>query len=59
MAGRNISVTHVALATMRTMNTTAIMDTVIGRVAFQCRKLHIKSRELYKNHLQTLLDLLQ
>lgn len=33
MAGRDISVTHVALAPVRVMNTTAMMGTVVGRAA--------------------------
>ena len=54
MAGRNISVTHVALAPVRVMNTTAMMGTMVGRAAWLCRKLDVKPRELYENHLEDL-----
>jgi hypothetical protein len=58
MAGRNISVTHVALAPVRVMNTTAQMGTVVGRAAFLCRKLDTVPRKLYTTHLTELLALL-
>jgi len=51
MAGRNISVTHVALAPVRTMNTTAQMGAVVGRAAFLCRKLNVDPRAIYATHL--------
>ena len=52
MAGRNISVTHVALAPVRTMNTTAMMGTVVGRAAALCHVYHTEPRELYTTHLE-------
>ena len=55
MAGRNISVTHVALAPVRTMNTTAQMGTVVGRAAVLCRTLNVDPRALYTTHLKELL----
>ena len=58
MAGRNISVTHVALAPVRTMNTTAQMGTVVGRAAFLCRKRNVDPRALYTTHLADLLAVL-
>ncbi|HBC89097.1 MAG TPA: pyridine nucleotide-disulfide oxidoreductase [Lentisphaeria bacterium] len=58
MAGRNISVTHVALAPVRVMNTTAMMGTVVGRAAYACRKLNASPRELYEKHLEDLKQIL-
>jgi len=58
MAGRNISVTHAALAPVRTQKTTGMMGVVIGRAAWLCRKLQATPRTLYENHLQELLRLL-
>jgi hypothetical protein len=58
MAGRNISVTHVALGTVRVMNTTGMMGTVVGRAAYLCGKLNVGPRELYSQHLDELKRLL-
>jgi len=58
MAGRNISVTHAALAPVRTMNTTAMMGTVVGRAAALCSKLRVTPRELYGKRLDDLLKAL-
>ncbi len=38
MAGRNISVTHIALGTVRVMQTTGMMGEVVGMAAFLCKK---------------------
>jgi hypothetical protein len=59
MAGRNISVTHVALAPVRVMNTTAMMGTVVGRAAALCRTLAATPRELYTTHLAALKEMLE
>ena len=58
MAGRDISVTHVALGTVRVMNTTGMMGTVVGRAAYLCGKLNVGPRELYSQHLDELKRLL-
>lgn len=58
MAGRNISVTHVALAPVRTMQTTGMMGTVVGRAAALCRRLEVRPRALAGAHLPDLLRLL-
>jgi hypothetical protein len=55
MAGRNISVTHVALAPVRTMQTTGMMGTVVGRAAALCRRLDIRPRALAGPQLPALL----
>ena len=39
MAGRNISVTHVALGTVRVMRTTGMMGEVVGMAASLCEKV--------------------
>ena len=39
MAGRNISVTHVALGTVRVMRTTGMMGEVVGMAASLCKKV--------------------
>ncbi len=58
MAGRNISVTHVALAPVRVMNTTGQMGTVVGRAAYLCRRLGVEPRGLVSDHLEELKALL-
>ena len=58
MAGRNMSGTHVALASPRVMNTTAQMGTVVGRAAYLCVKYDCSPRELYASHLADLKELL-
>lgn len=39
MAGRNISVTHVALGTVRVMRTTGILGEVVGMAASLCKRM--------------------
>lgn len=59
MAGRNISVTHVALGTVRVMRTTAMMGEVVGLAASVCHRHGCLPRDVYKNHfsdLQTLME---
>ncbi|MDA3959837.1 MAG: FAD-dependent oxidoreductase [Planctomycetota bacterium] len=58
MAGRNISVTHVALAPVRTQMTTGMMGTVVGRAAWLCQFLGVEPRGLYTDHLARLLQVL-
>jgi hypothetical protein len=54
MAGRNISVTHVALGAVRVQKTTGLMGVVIGRAAMLCKKYEATPRELYQSHLDEL-----
>ena len=51
MAGRNISVTHVALGTVRVMRTTGMMGEVLGMAAGLCVKHNCEPRDVYKKHL--------
>jgi hypothetical protein len=54
MAGRNISVTHVALGTVRVMRTTGMMGEVVGMAASVAAKNDTNPRGVYKNHLDEL-----
>ena len=54
MAGRNISVTHVALGTVRVMRTTGAMGEVVGMAADICRRNHVLPRDVYQKHLPEL-----
>ena len=58
MAGRNISVTHVALGTVRVMRTTGMMGEVVGMAAAVCRQNNVKPRGVYENHLDDLKTLM-
>jgi hypothetical protein len=54
MAGRNISVTHVALGTVRVQKTTGMMGEVIGMAASLCKKHGTDPRGVYEKHLDEL-----
>ena len=57
MAGRNISVTHVALGTVRVMRTCGMMGEVVGMAASLCKKHDTTPRGVYENHLDELKQL--
>lgn len=59
MAGRNISVSHVALGTVRVMRTTGMMGEVIGMAASVCKQHNTDPRGVYTNHLEDLIQLMQ
>ena len=59
MAGRNISVTHVALGTTRVMRTTGMMGEVVGLAASLCKKHKTIPRDIYQNYLNELKDLMK
>lgn len=59
MAGRNISVTHVALGTVRVMRTTGMMGEVVGMAASLCKKYGVIPREVYRYYLQDLKSLME
>lgn len=59
MAGRNISVTHVALGTVRVMRTTGMMGEVVGMAASLCRKYDASPRLIYQKHLGELRRLMR
>ncbi len=59
MAGRNISVTHVALGTVRVMRTTGMMGEVIGMAASICHANQADPRDVYTTHLAALIELMR
>ncbi|GAB2791956.1 FAD-dependent oxidoreductase [Rhabdobacter roseus] len=54
MAGRDISVSHVALGTVRLMRTTGMMGEVLGMAAAICKEEKTTPRGLYQNHFPKL-----
>lgn len=59
MAGRNISVTHEALGTIRVMKTCGMMGVVVGKAAAICAKRNVSPREVYYQHLDELVELMR
>lgn len=59
MAGRNISVTHVALGTVRVMRTTGMMGEVIGMAASVCKNRKTNPRGVYTTYFADLQELMQ
>ncbi len=59
MAGRNISVTHVALGTVRVMRTTGMMGEVVGMAASVATKHGTNPRGVYTNYLDELTNLMK
>jgi len=51
MAGRCISVTHVALGTVRVMRTGGMMGELIGMAASLCKKYSTDPRGVYQKHM--------
>lgn len=59
MAGRDISVTHEALGTVRVMKTCGMMGEVVGKAASICVKRHADPRDIYQSYLDELKQLLE
>ena len=59
MAGRNISVTHVALGTVRVMRTGGMMGEVLGMAASLCKQHDTTPRGVYEAHLDALKALMR
>lgn len=59
MAGRDISVTHVALGTVRVQRTTGMMGEVLGMAASLCTQYHTNPRGVFQNHLELLKELMR
>ncbi|MBR4995596.1 MAG: FAD-dependent oxidoreductase [Alistipes sp.] len=59
MAGRDISVTHIGLGTVRVMRTTGMMGEVVGMAASLCRKHKCQPRAIYTAHLDELKALMR
>jgi hypothetical protein len=58
MAGRDISVTHVALGTVRVMRTTGMMGEVVGMAAALCYRHKTLPRGVYQECLEELKQLM-
>ena len=58
MAGRNISVSHIALGTTRVMRTTAMMGEVVGLAASVCQKEGLLPRDIYEKAFDKLRELM-
>jgi hypothetical protein len=54
MAGRDISVTHVALGTVRVMRTCGMMGELVGMAASICKERNTTPRGVYVEHLDEL-----
>ena len=54
MGGRDISVSHVALGTVRLMRTGGMMGEVLGMAASICKDKNASPRELYQHHFADL-----
>ena len=59
MAGRNISVTHIALGTVRVMRTGGMMGEVVGMAASLCKKHCTNPRYIYLKYLSELKTLMK
>ena len=59
MAGRDISVTHIALGTVRVMRTTGMMGEVAGMAASICTRYDVLPRDVYTDHLDELKELMK
>ncbi len=59
MAGRDISVTHEALGTVRVMRTGGMIGEVVGKAASICVKHACSPRDVYHNYLGELKELMQ
>jgi hypothetical protein len=54
VAGRDISVTHVALGTVRVQRTCGMMGEVVGMAASLCKQFNTTPRGIYEDHLDDL-----
>ena len=59
MAGRNISVTHVALGTVRVQRTTGMIGEVVGMAASLCHRHACLPRDVYETYLDELKALMR
>jgi hypothetical protein len=57
MAGRNISVTHEALGTVRVMRTCGMMGEIVGKAAYVAVRHGVGPRGVYEKHLPELVML--
>ncbi|MBC7327582.1 FAD-dependent oxidoreductase [bacterium] len=54
LAGRNISVTHIALGSTRLMGTCALLGQASGTAAYLCKKYKSYPRDIFSNHIREL-----
>jgi len=59
MAGRDVSVTHEALGTIRVMRTGGCMGEIVGMAASLCGQHEIDPRDVYAEHLDELKELMK
>lgn len=59
MAGRNISISHIALSSSRVQNTTGMMGELVAIASTLCKKYNCQPREVYTKHLNELISLLK
>ncbi len=59
MAGRNVSVTHAALGTVRVMRTTGMMGEIVGMAASICNDKNALPRDIYTTYLNELKALME
>jgi hypothetical protein len=59
MAGRNISVTHIALGSVRVMRTCGMMGEVVGMAAVVCNKHNANPRDIYTTYFAELQELMR
>ncbi len=59
MAGRDISVTHVALGTVRVQRTTGMMGEVVGMAASVAKKHNALPRDVYSGYFEELKELMK
>ena len=59
MAGRNISVTHIALGSTRVMRTCGLIGEVVGMAASICTKRKVLPRDIYKTYFEDLKELMR
>jgi len=59
MAGRNISVSHIALGTTRVMRTCGMIGEVVGMACSVCLKNHIAPSQIWPNYFDKLKVLME
>ena len=59
LAGRDISVTHIGLGTVRVMRTCGMMGEVVGMAASICHKSNALPRDIYTTYLEELKALMR
>lgn len=58
MAGRNISVTHIALGAVRVQRCTGMMGEVVGLASYICNKYNCSPRDVYSKYWNEFVELI-